>query len=247
MKRVRNGYALLEWLGGSGASITGYESEEFDASIWVLHAMYANPDVGRLGTHDDVHRAGLAAGAPPCEFNGVSLEVGEVVGTPIEFYGNPGVGWSRLPWRNFLGSSMPVTSAVGPPCKGWFGRATSFPAWVCPPGEGTLDQESLVALISALGVESSGGLDAGCIACFALMATQDLMGPEAWKGRLRDVPSLLEVYGGPYSWTPSNIWPVDHSWLVTTDHDLWATKVSGSKALIELLLAVDSLECLPVA
>jgi hypothetical protein len=246
VERVRNVDALLGWLGGTNASITGYEHDGYEASIWVLHAMYASPSLVGLGTHDDVHRAELAVGAPPLEFNGVSLEVGEMVGTPIEFYGSPGVGWSRLSWRDFLGSAMPPASVVGPPCNGWFDRATTFHAMVCPPGEGTLDHQSLFALISALGVESGDGLDTPCISCFALMATDHFEGPEAWSSPLIEIPSLLKAFGGPYLWTPSNIWSADHSWLVTTDHDLWATKVSGSKALIGLLAEVESLECLPV-
>lgn len=246
MERVLDIDAVLDWLGGPQASITGYEHHGFESSTWVLHAMYANSALAGLGTHDDVHRLELAAGAPAVEFNGVSVEVGEVVGTPIEFYGNPGVGWSRLRWRDYLGSAMPSTSDAGPPCPGWFERGT-FPAMICPPGEGTLDYESLIGLISALGVESGGGLDSQCIACFALMATKDLDGPEVWAGPLNEVPRLLEAFGGPYSWTPSNIWAADHTWLVTTDHDLWATKVSGSPALIGLLEEVESLECLAVA
>ena len=44
----------------------------------------------------------------------------------------------------------------------------------------------------------------------------------------------------PYSSWP--IWPRDRSWLVYTDADLWATKVSGSGDLIGRLIADAALE-----
>jgi hypothetical protein len=38
------------------------------------------------------------------------------------------------------------------------------------------------------------------------------------------------------------VWPDDRPWLTFTDEDLWATKVSGSRELIERLMADDELE-----
>ena len=48
------------------------------------------------------------------------------------------------------------------------------------------------------------------------------------------------------NFTPSNIWPADRSWFVYTDYDLWATRISGSQALIDALIEdseIDAARC----
>jgi hypothetical protein len=59
---------------------------------------------------------------------------------------------------------------------------------------------------------------------------------------IRDLPTLIRngalqaaKTGGKGVRTPANIWPPDRSWLVYTDYELWATKVSGSIRLINSL------------
>ena len=61
-------------------------------------------------------------------------------------------------------------------------------------------------------------------------------------GRLSDAADLVKGRG--LSCTPSNLWPDDRSWLVYTDADLMATKVSGSAALIAELVNDVHLETL---
>jgi hypothetical protein len=51
-------------------------------------------------------------------------------------------------------------------------------------------------------------------------------------------------WGGPYRYSPSNFWPVDHRWFVWTDWDLEGTKVSGDPQLIQALGRDYFLECL---
>ncbi|MEU6896000.1 hypothetical protein ABZ934_30445 [Streptomyces sp. NPDC046557] len=43
-------------------------------------------------------------------------------------------------------------------------------------------------------------------------------------------------------WTPSNLWARDRSWVLCTDHDLWATKVAGPAPLVEALLNDSEIE-----
>ncbi|MCD2191717.1 hypothetical protein [Actinomycetospora soli] len=42
--------------------------------------------------------------------------------------------------------------------------------------------------------------------------------------------------------TPDNVWPLDRSWLLTTDYDLWATRLAGPAALIAAIEADPELE-----
>jgi hypothetical protein len=44
--------------------------------------------------------------------------------------------------------------------------------------------------------------------------------------------------------TPTNWWSADASWMVYTDWDLWATKVSGPPALIASIESDARLECI---
>ncbi len=59
---------------------------------------------------------------------------------------------------------------------------------------------------------------------------------------LGDVANLIDPDQGRIG-TPSNLWPIDRSWMVFTDWDLWGTKVSGPRALIDSLRAAPDLEC----
>ena len=65
----------------------------------------------------------------------------------------------------------------------------------------------------------------------------------------RDGNEARSHYGDPLDErfegaAPNNIWPADRSWMVFTDYDLWATKVSGSHALIADLLNEPELEAI---
>ncbi len=61
-------------------------------------------------------------------------------------------------------------------------------------------------------------------------------------GPLDAIPGLME--GEQPRSTPSNFWPEDRAWFVWADWDLWATKVSGTAALIQDLRNDPELETL---
>jgi hypothetical protein len=44
------------------------------------------------------------------------------------------------------------------------------------------------------------------------------------------------------AFTPNNIWPADRPWLIYTDYDLEATRVSGSTEVIDAVCADDYLD-----
>ena len=57
--------------------------------------------------------------------------------------------------------------------------------------------------------------------------------------------SWSELFGLPdYVMPPQNLWPDDHSWVIGTHPDSWATEISGSTALIEAIRASPDLEAI---
>jgi len=64
MKRLGETADAMVWLRDrpSEEPITGFDAGGWAASTWVLHAMYENPDLVGLGTHDDLHRRRLDSG-----------------------------------------------------------------------------------------------------------------------------------------------------------------------------------------
>jgi hypothetical protein len=103
--------------------------------------------------------------------------------------------------------------------------------------EGSLDHEQFVRLLSALAaVETAGEV----FAFYGKAASGDFDTQTLFYGEL---DGLLELYRDQsLPGSPSNFWPVDRSWFIYTDYDLWATKISGSKELIDALSDDDELE-----
>jgi hypothetical protein len=70
--RVCSGSPTGQWR----SVLTGYDASGCDAAIWILHAMYRNSNLGRLGRHDDRHGRVIARSAAyPC--------VGDVFTRPL--------------------------------------------------------------------------------------------------------------------------------------------------------------------
>jgi hypothetical protein len=79
--------------------------------------------------------------------------------------------------------------------------------------------------------------------CFyGLIATRSPYWEETllFEGPLSEVSVLYDDPSLEFS--PSNIWPEGHQWLVTTDYDLWGTRVCGEAELIEALVGDPRLE-----
>lgn len=60
---------------------------------------------------------------------------------------------------------------------------------------------------------------------------------------LGDVANLVDRAQGRIG-TPSNLWPLDRSWMMFTDWDLWGTKVSGPRELMDAIQSAPGLECI---
>ena len=92
-----------------------------------------------------------------------------------------------------------------------------------------------------LAEHSAQGSDSPCFAFYASLAAGDFDHQTLLSGPLQAIGELVEGEN-PYRSTPSNFWPRDRAWFVRTDWDLWATKISGSRTLINALRVEPDLE-----
>lgn len=247
MERVEFADAEMAWLepgDDETGYMTGFDAGGWPASTWVLHAMYENPSLWGLGSHDDIHRQRLEAGTvAPLIIGEVNLDEGTTVtGSSLGFVVRPGCEWRRLCWAEYLDRipDFKPNRAV-PPSFRWFPPG-SWPVAIEPPPEGSLDQESMEALFSVL-VEHDTVRGAGEVfAYWAAIPASDFDARHLWRGDLGEVGSLLDEMGGPYPSSPTNLWASDRTWFVCTDWDLSGTKVSGPESPIEQIKSSPTLE-----
>lgn len=94
-----------------------------------------------------------------------------------------------------------------------------------------------------LAAQSPEGPSTRCFAFYGSLPAGDFENVHLWEGPLSAVRQLVRGNGGPYDFSPTNLWPADHEWFSWTDYDLLATKVSGTPSLVEALAANQHLEC----
>ncbi|WP_112670014.1 hypothetical protein [Micromonospora saelicesensis] len=244
MERVEAPARLLTWLADRPVreATTGYDAAGWQSSTWVLHSMYENPSLAGLGTHDELRRHRLESGdLAPEIIGGINLDEGTAdSGIPLGFVVRPGSPWRRALWSQHLTEGQ-ASDRSYPPCHRWFPHR-SWPVAVQPPPEGSLDEESLDALLDTLSRWSVDGPETNCVAFYASLPAGNFDNPHVWRGPLSAVPELLEERGGPYPFSPTNLWPTDRSWFIWTDFDLLGTKVSGSEQLVEAIKSHPALE-----
>jgi hypothetical protein len=229
----------LDWLAErtEGDGIAGYDAVGWPAATWVLHAMYEDLGVTSEATHDEVRHARLAAGLErPLIVGSVNLdEESTVIGGSLGMSEPPGAGWARLRWHD-LATRLAVdfVDKDVPPCSRWF-PYRSWPARIEPPDEESLDVASLRVLVDRLAMGSVDRDLTRCVAYYSPLANGASF-DETWMREIElgDIPSCVDRSAGRIG-TPSNWWPLDRSWMVYTDWDLWATKVSGPTDLIALV------------
>ncbi len=111
MMRVTEPDEPLRWLvetGTESQSVTGYDAEGWEHSTWVLHALYENPELVGLGSHDDVEKMLLAAGdVEPVIVGNVNLsEATTDSGIPLGYVLRPEPEWQRVRWSAYLKSTL---------------------------------------------------------------------------------------------------------------------------------------------
>lgn len=246
MRRVHDPAEQFGWLVDQAGEeeVAGYDLNAWSRAVWVLHRMYENPGLQGIGTHDEWHKRRLDVGdIAPTIIGGVNFEQGlTVTGIRLGYVVRPGEDWQRVTWSDYISRSGGAGAECGyPPCYRWFPPG-GWPVGIKPPPEGSLDEESLEALLEILAAVSPSGHETACYAHYSPLAANDYDTPHIWRGPLRSIPDLINQRGGPYPSSPSNFWDVDRSWFVWTDWDLQGTKVSGSEDLREALQGSADLE-----
>jgi hypothetical protein len=235
---------LVRWVAertqGDGAC--GYDAAGWEASTWILHAMYENPGLPADVTYDDVEKAlrgarGRRRRRPVVER---LIESGQATEILRGASRRPGPGWRRLSWRE-LGARLgrDPLGCAHPPSLGSF-PYRSWPVNIDGPEEGSLDRDELERLVDHLARGTEGGLEAECVAFYGQIPAAEFDEATLFQGRLGHISRLHAVVD--LSGSPSNFWPVDRSWFVYTDYDLCGTKVSGDRGLIRRLEGDPELE-----
>jgi hypothetical protein len=224
---------------------SGFDRAGWPETTWVLHSIYEDPSAGYEATHDDLRRQRVAAGLEePIIVNGVNLdEKTTLVGNSLGISGPVGVECVRLRWRELAARlSIDFDDNEWPPGFRWF-PYRNWPVGLHGPDEGSLDSESLFALVDDLARHSLDGGSTRCVAYYAPLACGDFVTPRLREFQLDEVESLVDPAAGRVG-TPSNWWPSDRAWMVYTDWDLWATKVSGTADLIDAIASDERLEAM---
>lgn len=237
----------LWWLDPAPVLTTGYAAEGWADSVWVLHAMYERDDIPADLTRETVRQTRLASGGGgPLSINGVELDED---GFPLDYTTPPGPPWQRLRWAEWAAREGVVLGAGWdvPPCLRWL-DLLNRPVRYDGPEEGSLDEPTLDVLIQVLVRHTKAEALQDCSAffnCFAALSsparpTDSLDAVTVYAGSIHDVPELA----AELDFSPSNLWPADRSWLLYTDWDLTATRVSGSRELIAAIEADRDIETL---
>ncbi|WP_432562090.1 hypothetical protein [Kineococcus sp. SYSU DK003] len=204
--------ALLDWMGNfRDDGLTGFDHPLGQTSSWILHAAYLDP---------------TAADTPGYKPRDVSGGGGGIDSPDSQ---HPAPGWLRRRWADLPNMQDPAKLEV-PPSFRWFPPG-SWPRSIHGPCEGTLDEVSSRALLQVL-FQRSHGADSEVYAYYCPLVADDYDQPTLYRGHLGELPPLLPPHGR-YRFTPSNLWPADRSWMVWTDYDLWASRISGPPDLID--------------
>lgn len=222
---------------------TGLDASGWPASTWILNGIYERSDLPTDLSHDELFHLRLARGEiEPTVIGNVDLDnVGVLTGGRAGWTERPGPEWTRVRWTELADRlGIVLGQHEVPPCFRWF-PFKSWPANVEPPDEGSLDAVSLEGLLRCLTDHEADATDTRCFAFYAPVPSWEYDVPTVFEGPLRAIPTLIDPSQNRHG-TPSNVWPHDRSWLVYTDWDLWATKVSGPESLIQRLRSDPDLE-----
>jgi hypothetical protein len=250
MRRISQADASAElaWLRArvSGGGFAGFDVGGWEATIWILHAMYENTMLPAGVTYEEERRIQEAAGMTnPDAAEGTPigdiLKDATLTGGGLGWSASPGAGWERLRWRELADRLGVDPFAIDfPPCYKSF-PYRSWPVSIVPPSEGSLDWEQFVRLAELLGSVNGDAEESACFAYYSPLATGEF-DEETETVFAGSRSALPDLYNEDTSGSPSNIWPEDRSWFVYTDWDLWATKVSGSRDLTDRIRQDKQLE-----
>ena len=215
----------------------------------MLHAMYEDPALPGTVTYDEVAHAERTAGQdqPSCvPMLDEILAEATAVGRGAGWADPPPPGSCRLHWRE-LGERIghdPFVSEWPPSSRSW--PYASWPIAIQPPTEGSLGPDEYAALLELLADHSPQGPGTICMAFWGEATaydTPDDSSAEHVALYETTLEELADSYGSDVARaSPSNIWPLDRTWIIATDWDLWATKLSAPPALVHAAHTSDTLE-----
>lgn len=217
-------------------------------AAWVFNAMDERERGPGEVSHHEHRVARIADGSVrPRVVAGIDLDaVGVATGGGLGRAEHPGPAWRRLRWAELARRTgdplVPDGSLPSHRCFPLARKAGSWPLGIVPPTEGSLDRATWNRLIAVLTEHSPDGPATPCLAYWTplMFATVDVDDHRVRAGRLGDAGLL---YDDPeVSFSPSNLWAADGSWVLCTDYDLWATKVAGPAPLVEALLGDEEIE-----
>jgi hypothetical protein len=233
-----------------GSDFQGFELGGWRDETWVLHSMFEEVDPSDARTYDEVHGASTRASLPEGDLGNKLRQILDrpdtvLVGARSGLSGNPGIGWRRVRWGSFLeAAGVDLQGHEHPPSYNWF----PFPSWpvsLRSPCEGSMDVDTLRSVFDVLIRHTQGGDDAEAIYFYAGAMFPNVE-PRAARARLSELWWVIadhqELTGRAVA--PQNMWSLDRSWFTYTDIDLMATKVCGSKLLMDELREAVSLETL---
>jgi hypothetical protein len=113
----------------------------------------------------------------------------------------------------------------------------SWPRYLVPPAEGSLEQKQLERLTTALAPVTG---DQDCLFYWTTIFREEPL----WRGKLAGLPESPRRQAEGRS--PNYVWPSSRDWCICTDYDLCFTLIGGSRSLIDTLLSDSVLECLEV-
>ncbi|MBW5483521.1 hypothetical protein [Streptomyces bambusae] len=239
----RAGASEAGWLRDltSDDGVTGFMPPALPDAAWVLHSMYEH----ELGPTDmsfvEYQRRVLTGGGPEIV---PGLEPADVMDAVLGEH--PGPRWRRLRWTELARRIGDPTVPEGRlPCHTSFPSMAPvrWPVGIKAPSEGRMDRADWNRLITILAEHSPQGASTPCLAYYSplLRGAEDFAELRLRAGTVADARVLID-HPEEDGWTPSNLWPLDRSWVVCTDYDLWATKVAGPARLVEALLGDTEIE-----
>lgn len=227
---------------GKGAPIGGsnFQGLEFTGWVdetWILHPMFEELNPLDTRTQDEVRRASPRPRFPDSPVRERIEEIldreGTVeIGLRSGLSQDPGLGWKRVRWKEFLARhDARLLGHEVPPCFRWF-PFSSWPVALKSPCEGSMDMTTLRTFLEVVKHCSPDGEDSEAFYVFA-----GAYSPEAtarvMRGRLAEVWWIIAEHSKTgMAVAPQNVWSTDGTWYSYTDIDLMATKVAGDRSLL---------------
>ncbi|MGW8332832.1 hypothetical protein ACWGLE_33630 [Streptomyces sp. NPDC055897] len=209
--------------------LLGFEPPARPDGAWILHAMYEDP----------------RRPATPVGTDAVIGTEGADGEDETDWATHPGPDWQGVRWSELAERTGDAIVEEGSypdryQLRSWRSKVDGCPDTILWSNEGSLDWETWHRLIDLLIEHSPDGPDTRCLAHFCRNMFYYQV-PTVLTGRLGDAHSLYH-HPDLMAYSPSNIWPVDRSWVTFTHFDLHGTKVAGPTPLIEALLNSPGLE-----